>query len=319
MTIYSAGVFAWIDCGALYSSSGNEPPFTGNYTGANPKYARFTNAWQMHINTAVAVVILVTSVLLKNARLRSDKFVCSQIEQINVLDCKIESLGRYITNDTIDNELIEVPPGDKRGFKKIISFYADIIGNGIEMLFSIAVIAAWIGIGHIMHWNSNWRLIFGTYTGLMGYVDGFVLRKVYQSITEYEEKKFVELISDSQTLLDLSGIDYQLEKHILKQSLGYKISHFNNMICSNQWSVVASIVAVIALICIASGLRWSETGQLICNIPTMIIEGFCLMILIQAHGWADYKQRFVVKQLSISRELLLKYYQSQKTQKSLTI
>lgn len=28
---------------------------------------------------------------------------------------------------------------------------------------------------------------------------------------------------------------------------------------------------------------------------------FCLMILIQAHGWADYKRRFVVKQLAISR------------------
>lgn len=308
--IYWAGVFVWVGCGALYYPSGNEPPFTGDHTGSNPKYSRFTDSWQMYINTSVAVVIMVTSILLGNVRLRSDRFVCAQIEQINVLDCKLESLGRNLTNDIIENELVEVPPCERRGFKKVISFYADIIGNGVGMLFSIAVFAAWIGIGHVMEWNSNWWLIIGTYTGLMGYIDGFVLREVYQSITEYEEKKFAELVADSQALLDISGINYQLKKPVLNQTLGYKISHFNNMVCSNQWSVIASIITVIALICIASGLKWSVTGQLICNTPTMIIEGFCLMILIQAHGWADYKRRFVVKQLAISRELLLKYYQS---------
>lgn len=81
------------------------------------------------------------------------------------------------------------------------------------------------------------------------------------------------------------------------------------MVCSNPWSVVASVVTVIGLISIAAGLKWSQTGQLICNTFTIIIEGFCMMVLIQAHGWTDYKRRFTVKELAISRELSFQYYQ----------
>lgn len=308
--IYWAGVFTWVGCGALYTSAGNDPPFTGERTGSNPEYSRFTDVWQMYINTAVAVVLLVTSVLLENVRCRNDGFICSQIEEIGILDCKLEATGRYLTGDTIENKTIEVSSCKRNSFGKVITFYADIIGTGLGLLISIAVFAAWIAVGHLMQWNSNWWLIIGTYTGLIGFIDGFVLREVYQSLTEHEEAKFDELLSESQELLDLAGINYQLKQPIVKETLGYKLSQFNNVICSSQWSVVLSIVVVVALICVASGLRWSVTGQLICNTPTMIIEGFSMLILIQAHGWADYKRRFIVKELAISRELLLQYYQT---------
>jgi hypothetical protein len=45
--------------------------------------------------------------------------------------------------------------------------------------------------------------------------------------------------------------------------------------------------AVIMLLAVASIMRWSETGQLLCNNPTMIIEGFLLLALIQAHVMAN--------------------------------
>lgn len=307
--LYWLGVFAWVGCGALYTSTGNDPPFTGERTGSNPQYAKWTDTWQMYINTAVAVVLLVTSVVLENVRWRNDQFVCSQIEEINVLDCKLEAMGRYLTGDQLDNVLVKVTTCERKGFKKFISYYAEVIGTGVGLLITIAVFAVWIGVGHLMGWDSNWWLIIGTYTGLMGYVDGFVLREVYQSITEDEELKFAEMLKESQDLLDLSGINYKLRQPVIKENIGYKISYYINVLCSNQWSVLVSIITVIGLICVASGLRWSVTGQLICNTPTMIIEGFCMMVLIQAHGWADYKRRFTVKELAISRELLLQYYE----------
>lgn len=61
----------------------------------------------------------------------------------------------------------------------MIDWYADIIGTGIGVLIGVAVFATWIGIGSPMKWDDNWWLIIGTYTGLIGFLDGFVLREVY--------------------------------------------------------------------------------------------------------------------------------------------
>ncbi|VEU20218.1 DEKNAAC101027 [Brettanomyces naardenensis] len=302
--IYWMGIFIWIACGNLYSPTGNEAPFTGRTTGSNPEYSKWNNTWQMYINTAIAVELLITSVLLENVRNRNDRYVRKQMQKLSVLDCKIEGMSRYVTGDMEDNEVVEIPPVKRTGLKRVISIYADVIGTGIGLVISLCVFAVWLAIGPTMKWNSNWWLIIGTYTGLVGFIDGFTLREVYYSITHYEEERFMELLTDSQELLDIAGINYTLRKPVEQRTISYKMSAFMNRICSNQWSVVASLVAVVLVICIASGMRWSLTGQLICNTPTMIIEGFCLLILIQAHNWADYKRRFIVKELAISREVL---------------
>ncbi|VEU23911.1 DEKNAAC105264 [Brettanomyces naardenensis] len=302
--VYWIGVFTWVGCGSLYISTGNPGPYTGERTGSNPQFAKWSNNWQMYINTAVAVVLLTTSVILENVRARNNEYVRDEIENLGMLDCQIESMSRHITGDIEDNETVVVPACERKRFKKVISAYAEIIGTGVGLIFSMAVFIVWISIGHTMGWSSNWWLIIGTYTGLVGYVDGFTLREVYYSITVYEEAKFSELLTQAQELLDIAGINYQLKKPELKGSIGHRISMFVSKACSSQWAVVASFWTVVGLLCIASGLRWSVTGQLICNTPTMIIEAFCMMILIQAHGWADYKRRFVVRELGISRRLL---------------
>jgi hypothetical protein len=52
---------------------------------------------------------------------------------------------------------------------------------------------------------------------------------------------------------------------------------------------------------------WSETAQLICLSPTMIIEGFFLLILIQAHNWADDERSNMVGELTKSRLYIHNY------------
>ena len=56
-------------------------------------------------------------------------------------------------------------------------------------------------------------------------------------------------------------------------------------------AVIGSLGVVLSLIAIATGLRWSETGQLLCNTPTMIVEGFLLLVLFQAHNLGNIKRR----------------------------
>lgn len=303
IVIYWIGVFLWIGCGRIDGLTGNTPPYTAD----NPEYGRWSNNWQMYINTAVAVELLITSVMLENVRSQSNGFIKDQIEVLEMLDCKIEALGRHLTGDEIENELVTVQPVERKKFRKYISIYAEVIGTGLGLVLSLIVFAAWLAVGRPMQWSSNWWLIIGTYTGLIGFFDGFILREVFQSVTVYENSKFLELIADSQELLDIAGIKCQLHEPEMKKTIGLRISTWVNDKVSSQWSVVASMVFVLILILIASGMKWNETGQLICNTPTMIIEGFCLLVLIQAHGWADYDRRGIVRELAVSRKYLKEY------------
>ncbi|QOU23139.1 hypothetical protein BRETT_003330 [Brettanomyces bruxellensis] len=305
--LYWIGVFVWVGCGALKLKTDSDPPYTGRYSGSNPEYVSWSDVWQMYINTAVAVVLLISSVVLQNVRARNNKFVRNELNKVSLLDSKIEGTSRYLTGNMEPNKEVEVLPCKRKGFEKVISFYAAIIGSGIGLAISVLVFIVWLAIGHLMQWDSNWWLIIGTYTGLVGYIDGFTLRETFRAITAYDEAKFDELLDDSQELLTILGIDYQLQRPSTKFNIQQRISVYVSNACSSKYSVMASVFTVVALLVIASGLKWSVTGQLICNSPTMIIEGFCLLILIQAHVWADYQRRFTVRQLAISRTLIARF------------
>lgn len=300
VVIFWIGSFVWVGCGALKIRTGNTPP----YSASNPEYGQWSNTWQMYINTATAVELLITTVMLNNVRSQNNQYVIDQIEKLVVTDCEIESLGRYITNDEQDNEMVTVAALERKGLRKWISVYAEIIGTGIGVLVTIVVFVTWVCVGHLMQYNSNWWLIIGTYTGLVGFIDGFTLREVFQLITLYEQDKYLDLLEESQELLRLAGIEHHLQTPQPKYSIGLAFSTWMNNVLLSRYAVLGSIITVVSLISIATGMMWSETAQLVANTPTMIVEGFCLLILIQAHGWADYKRRWAVKELAVSRALL---------------
>ncbi|GME89713.1 unnamed protein product [Ambrosiozyma monospora] len=190
---------------------------------------------------------------------------------------------------------------------KWISKYADIIGTGLGLIITVVVFVVWLAVGPLMDYNSNWWLIIGTYTGLVGFVDGFVMREVYFSITEYEESKLFDLLEETRELISKAGIPLELPEIRENQTISFKISKAINYVCSSQWAVLVSVVSVVVLLLVATAMKWTVTGQLICNTPTMIIEGFFLLILLQAHGWADEKRRKVFYQLKTSREMLYRF------------
>lgn len=310
--IYWIGIFIWIGCGALYSPSGNTPPFTGKYTGDNPQFGKFTDQWQMYINTAVALELLITSSFLENLRLRSNNETRNQFEKLVRLDSELELKLRRLTGYTGDNQCIIVKPMERRGLQKVISFYAGVVGNGLGLVITVCVFAAWIGIGGVLKWNDNWWLIIGTYTGLMGFIDSVVLREVYYSLTNYEEKMIDVIVDGSQDILSIIGSDYDIKTGDKVETdrftnFGLKISEKVNYVCSTKYTVVTAVCVVIGLVAMGCALRWSQTAQLVANTPTMIIEGFFLLILIQAHDSSDFKKKDIMSRLTKSRQILANY------------
>lgn len=307
-------IIIWIACGVVPSSSGNDPPFTGETSGSNPRLQRFSGTWQMYINTATAVALLICTVFLQNIRSRHDKFLSRFLVDIFDMDEKIERRLRCHFNDFETPNPVITIHSRKRGLgEKFIDWYADIIGTGVGVFITTVVFAVWLGTGHIMKWDDTWWLIIGTYTGLIGFFDGFVLRQVYFRVVHQEEGNYAALAQEDYELFQMIGIECTSElfgEVEEEKSIQYKISAFINRVCSSQVSVFLSIGIIIALLSIATGLRWSITGQLIANSPTMIIETFFLIVLIQAHNWADQKRRAETSALFARRCLLLSYVES---------
>jgi low-affinity ferrous iron transport protein len=90
-------------------------------------------------------------------------------------------------------------------------------------------------------------------------------------------------------------------------SFSEKVSNYMGDLCSRPMAVLFSFMVVIALIGIASGMHWTATGQLLCNTPTMIIEGFLLIVLLHAHNMSNTTRRFQMHDILLRRLKLMQY------------
>lgn len=312
--LYWIGIIIWIICGVIPSNAGNSPPYTGETTGSNPRKKKFSDTWQMYINTAVAVALMISSTFLQNIRARHDKFIARYLSTVRDLDAKIDfKLRSYYGDFKKQNPIITIPAEKRSWTERQIDTYADVIGTGIGLVITAAAFGVWFGLGTTLHWSDDWWLIIGTYTGLVGFIDGFVIRNVYMRVVHKEEEYFTEVANDDLRVFQEINLHCPEEFNGLykfdvnEKSLNYKISRFINFFCSTSFSVYVSIAVVLGLIAAACGMLWSTVGQLICNTPTMIIEEFFLLVLIQAHNWADKQRRIEVTSLYARRRLLLDF------------
>ncbi|QLQ81795.1 hypothetical protein HG537_0G00490 [Torulaspora globosa] len=311
MIIFWIGIIIWIACGVIPKPGENQPPYSGETTGSNPRLVKFSSTWQLYINSATAVVLLVSSMFLQNIRARHDKFISKFIVKIFAADREIEERLRIDAGDfQTANPAVKVISSKRTAGQKIIDFYADVVGTGIGVVIAIGAIVAWLSVGKVMNWDDNWWLIIGTYTGLIGFLDGFVIREVYYRIVRDEERNYEIVAQEDLELFDLLGINCPEQfngkpPNGHKKPLDFKISTWINRLCSSQWSVVFSIIVIVALIIAASALHWTTTGQLLANTPTMIIEAFFMIVLIQAHNWADCQRRVELTALLGRRQIIL--------------
>ncbi|GMF03319.1 unnamed protein product [[Candida] boidinii] len=287
---YWCGIIAWIGCGAL-------------------PYLEFGNDWQLYINTATAVEITFVSMFIQNVRERHNKYLQKSLSLILYTDHQIEFNLRRVTGYKEPNVRHVIPAKKLSKGVKAIEYYAHVIGGGLGVVISTMVFIAWICVGHPMDFSANWWLIIGTYTGLIGFVDGFTLRSSYYRYFNYGFQNFEDIDEFENKLLNILHLPPISTKQPTwkERSFDYKASSIIGKILSSSWGVLFALCITIMLIIIASAMHWSTTGQLICNTPTMIIEGFCLLVLLEGHNQNNTRLRILAHDC-LTRKMFFKLY-----------
>ncbi|KAK3942031.1 low affinity iron [Diplogelasinospora grovesii] len=254
----------------------------------------FSNTWQLYVNTATAIELTFTTMFLQSVRRQHEGFLQRCLRSIDVVNAELEMELRRMTGDLTPNPVVSSTPPKLSRVERAIDVYAFVVGGSVGVFISACVAVAWLSVGHVMGFDANWWLIIGTYTGLVGFVDGFVLRNVHSRETAMADVHFGRMLEADWRLYGLLDIPLADDGEAVgegKVPLSAKISGAIGWGVSTPWASVGSVLSVVALLVAASAMRWTETGQLLCNTPTMIFEGFLLLMLIQAHNTADHGRR----------------------------
>ncbi|DBA73208.1 hypothetical protein WJX77_010591 [Trebouxia sp. C0004] len=276
--IYWGGIIAWLALG--------------------PKLG-FGNEWQLDVNTATAVELMIMTTFLQNTKRRHRLYMHRCSAMLATIDQELEERLVSATNDcqNIQPECLTVTePAEQlqAGFRGwwsrnlgvfvIVDGYANFIGSIGGIVLSIVLLAVWLVIGSIMGYsNDNWWLIIGTYTGLAGFIDAFVLRNCMKRqnavILDHCDKLDV-IDAEFAAILNLPQVATPV---FVRPSFFGRISRSVGQWAAHIFSVFLAVVVVIALLIVASCMGWSTTAQLLCNTPTMIVEGGMLLVLMMAH------------------------------------
>ncbi|KAI1003831.1 hypothetical protein K3495_g4376 [Podosphaera aphanis] len=266
----------------------------------------YNDTWQLYINTATAVILTFTSVFLQNLQQNQEEKLEKCLEHILKSDAMIEKRLRSLTGDQTPNPIFTIPVPNRTFTERNIDKFADIMGSGLGVTISVLFTIAWISVGPTLEFQDNWWLIIGTFTGLVGFIDGFVLRSLYYREEKYAKAQFESLAENEDRIFE----ELQLvNKSSLPPTLSFadRISLTISNACGHRYASVGAVALVVGLLATATGMGWTVTGQLLCNTTTMIIEGFFLLILIQAHNKIYEEREIDLEHLLKGKEMLDDY------------
>lgn len=283
LSIYTTAIFVWVFLGIP---------------------AMFTDTWQLWVNTGTALEITVITMFLQNIRKQHDTHLQKTIKAIEKVDQEIEMQLRGLTGDMTPNPTISTEPPTLTRWVKAIDIYGFIIGGSIGIFISAIVFGIWISLGEDFEFDDNWWLLIGTYTGLIGFIDSFILKNVDHREQMMSQDYFKKLADQDAKVFGLIGIESPLEHPAPKLNIQKRISAKVGAAVETTIASYMAVGSVGVLLIIATGMGWSETGQLLCNTPTMIFEGFLLLTLLEAHNMADDKKRLIYDDI-LNRRLVL--------------
>jgi low-affinity ferrous iron transport protein len=270
-------------------------------------HSGWSNMWQLYINSSTSALMVLVFSFLANIRERHSRYIARCLDATFRVDSALELKLRLLTNDTIANDTVIVPAPKVNRIQRAIYYYADVVGTLVGIGILMAVIVVWVLLGPVMRFDDNWWLLIGTYSGLVGMNDGFVLRNVDGRLRGYEQIEFVKIEQDDIALFDAIGVSMPEIKSVTESSLSYRASNLVGKICAHELMVVGGVLVIVGLLTGASVMRWSITGQLVCNVPPSIIESFFMIILITGHNIADAKKRVHLQNIYVRRLKLLSY------------
>ncbi|OAA61410.1 Low affinity iron permease, Fet4 [Cordyceps fumosorosea ARSEF 2679] len=285
--LYWVGIFVWLGFG---------------------HYCGWSDRWQLYINSATSALMVLIFAFLANIRERHALFTNRWLNLLFEADSTVEQRLRQMTGDEAPNEVVEVPAPKMSHLQRAIFYYADFVGTLTGVGILIAVIVVWVAIGPAMGFNNNWWLLIGTYAGLIGLNDGFVLRNLQHELERYEDAAFEEAGLDDVAVMEAAAIADPAE-HVTraKPSLSTRLSERMGAFLSHEYVVMADVVLIIGLIIGASAMRWTVTGQLLCNVPPSVIESFIMLILITGHNLGEVRRRESIENMYLRRLKVLTY------------
>lgn len=271
-------------------------------------YCNWSSTWFFYINSATSALMVLLLAFLANNRERHEQHLQDCVGLIYSADATLERMLRERTGDKIENATCTIPAPRVGRIQRVINFYADLVGTLLGIALLALVMIVWVVLGPVMSFNDNWWLLIGTYAGLIGMNDGFVLRNLCNVCNVREEEQHEQRILDDKDLLAIVGLVTESEENdTLKLGLNSRLSIIMGNVCSHEYTVVAGVVVILGLIATATAMDWSELGQIICNVPPSIVESFFTLILITGHNLGDQKREESLRQIHQNRLRLIGY------------
>lgn len=285
--LYWVGIFVWLGFG---------------------HYCGWSDRWQLYINSATSALMVLIFAFLANIRERHALFTNRWLNLLFQADSTVELRLRQLTGDDTPNDVVEVAAPKMSHLQRAIFYYADFVGTLTGVGILIAVIVVWVAIGPAMDFNSNWWLLIGTYAGLIGLNDGFVLRNLQHELGRYEDDAFEETsLADMAVMDEITAVDPASKVAGVNMSLSSRLSERMGAFFSHEIIVMADVVLIIGLIIGSSAMRWTVTGQLLCNVPPSLIETFIMLILITGHNLGEVRRRESIENMYLRRLKVLTY------------
>lgn len=268
-------------------------------------YCGWTDRWQLYINSATSALMVLVFAFLDCLRECYADYVNNCLDAIFRLDATLEQELRCISEDDLPNEPEVIPPPRENLLQIAVFHYADIIGTLVGIIILLVVIVAWAAVGPVFHFNDNWWLLIGTYAGLVGLFDSFILRNIQGKVKDYTTCQVQSLEKEDMSLFAGTQMAIPAKDNLDRSSLTHRVSISMGKICSHLLMVVAGFLLTIGCVIGSSVMRWNTTGQLISNIPPSIIETFFMLILITGQNDADASARVDMTNIYHRRQRLL--------------
>jgi low-affinity ferrous iron transport protein len=270
-------------------------------------YCGWSSTWFFYINSATSALMVLLLAFLANNRERHEQHLQECVDLIYNADATLERMLRERTGDKIENGVCSIPAPEVGKIQRVINFYADLVGTLLGIALLVLVLVVWAVLGPVMSFNDNWWLLIGTYAGLIGMNDGFVLRNLCNVCNIREEEQHDQRTLDDHDLLAIVGLTGPDENEAPQLGLNSRLSIIMGDLCSHEFTVVAGVVVILGLIATATAMNWSVLGQIICNVPPSIIESFFTLILITGHNIGDQKREASLRKIHQHRLQLINY------------
>lgn len=283
LTLFWVAVIAWLAIGHLF---------------------QYSDLWQLYMNSATSGLMILTFILLANVGQRHAVHQKRSLDQLFTADSGLESCLRALTHDTQPNPEVVLSAPQVNKAQRAIFYYADFVGTLVGIAILTTVICVWVAVGPAMHYSSNWWLLIGTYAGLIGMFDGFVLRNMQARLRAYGDDKLKAVHNQDLQMLgiaDLADPSAQLEKPCLTT----RISQVIDRVTSHEAAVGLSLLTLVGLLAGSTAMHWSLTGQLLSNVPPSIIESWLMLTLITGHNLIEERKRNELQLLYNRRVRLL--------------